>query len=148
MDRRPGDAPFGGRFSVSTESRQLGTFAEVSGLSVEVGVEEVEEGGVNGYVHKLPGRRSWPNLVLKRGVTDTDNLFEWLNETAGRVDTGGAVGDDRVTVSLHDETGEVVRSWTVHGAMPVKWSGPTLAASSSDVASEQLEIAHHGFGRS
>ena len=37
-----------------------------SRLEFAVATEDVEEGGVNGYVHKLPGRMTWPNLVLKR----------------------------------------------------------------------------------
>ncbi|MDC3332360.1 phage tail protein, partial [Ilumatobacter sp.] len=31
------------------------------------------------------------------------------------------------------------------GAFPVKWTGPSFSASSTDMAEEQLEIAHHGF---
>ena len=40
---------------------------------------------------------------------------------------------------------ETVREWAFYDAFPVRWSGPTLSASASDVATETLEIAHHGF---
>ena len=39
--------------------------------------------GENGFVHQLPGRMTWPNIVLRRGVTDSDALFDWVNRTAG-----------------------------------------------------------------
>ena len=39
-----------------------------------------------------------------------------------------------------------MRSWAFTDAFPVKWTGPALNAGSNDVATETLEIAHHGFG--
>ena len=44
-------------------------FSEVSGLNAEVEVLSYEEGGKNGFVHKLPGRVKFPNVTLKRGTT-------------------------------------------------------------------------------
>ena len=48
-------------------------------------------------------------------------------------------------VRLLDPTGKVVRQWNFTGAYPVKWSGPRLAASSRDLAVEELEVCHCGF---
>ena len=48
------------------------------GLAVEVEVKEYNEGGINDYVHKLPTRIKYPNLVLKRGVTYEDALLDWF----------------------------------------------------------------------
>ncbi len=56
---------------------------EVSGLEVNVSVEDLEEGGENSYVHKLPGRMTWPNITLKRGITQNDTLLTWLNKSSG-----------------------------------------------------------------
>ena len=56
---------------------------EVSGLEVNVAVEEIDEGGENSYVHKLPGRMTWPNITLKRGITQSDSLLTWLNKSSG-----------------------------------------------------------------
>ena len=61
-------------FILKVDGREIGEFMEVSGLEVTVAVEDVEEGGQNGFVHKLPGRMTWPNIVLKRGITNNDNL--------------------------------------------------------------------------
>ena len=70
-------------FLFEVDDLEIGRFMEVSGLQVDVDVEEVQEGGENNYVHKLPGRMTWPNIVLKRGVTQNDSLLTWLNKSSG-----------------------------------------------------------------
>jgi phage tail-like protein len=144
---RTADPPYTGRFVLTVEGMTIGSFTEVSGLSVQIDTEELAEGGQNHYTHKLPGRMKWPNLVLKRGITDSDNLFEWFASCSGE---GLAAADNKVqrrygTVSLVDVAGKKVRSWTFVGAFPVKWTGPRLAASSRDLAVEELEVCHRGF---
>lgn len=141
------DPPFTGQFVFQVDEVDIGAFTEVSGLSVEVEVEEVAEGGQNGFVHKLPGRMKWPNIVMKRGVADADSLFEWFLKTSGE---GFAGEGDKLTrttgkVLMVDAAGRALRGWEFYGAYPVRWNGPTFAATSSDLAMEELEIAHHGF---
>jgi phage tail-like protein len=129
------------------EGINIGAFTEVSGLQVEVDkVEEVREGGQNEYVHRLPGRLKWPNLVLKRGVTSENKLFDWFKKTSGE----GFAATNRLerklaALAMVDSEGWPLRYWVFTDAFPVKWTGPKFAASSSDVATEELEVAHHGF---
>lgn len=141
------DPPFVGRFKFEVDGVTIGAFTEVSGLSVQIETEELPEGGQNQYTHKLPGRMKWPNLVLKRGVTDSDGLFEWFASCSGE---GLAANGNQITVrqgsvSLLDASGNVVRRWNFADAYPVKWTGPRLAASSRDLAVEELEVCHCGF---
>jgi len=69
-----GDLPLGGepptasRFLFEVDGIEIGVFREVTGLAVTVGVQEIREGGQNGFVHKMPDRMTWPNLVFRRGV--------------------------------------------------------------------------------
>lgn len=147
-EARTPDPPFVGRFVFKVDEVEIGAFTEVSGLSVEIETEDVVEGGQNGFVHKLPGRMKWPNLVLKRGITNSDGLFEWFAKCSGEGFTaaGNKITRSSGEVRLLDTSGEkVVRRWAFEGAFPVKWTGPTLAASSSDVAVEELEVCHRGF---
>ncbi|MDP8969920.1 MAG: phage tail protein [Actinomycetota bacterium] len=148
-------AVFPGHFAVEVGNQPIGSFREVSGLSAEMAVEELMEGGNNRYVHKLPGQISWPNIVLTRGVTSSTALFDWFTSTngmsSGQPDTQTAAPPGMLTRStaqiiLRDAAGTRVRTWSLRGAFPVRWTGPTLATSSTDVAVEELEIAHHGFG--
>ncbi len=142
------DPPFVGKFRLTVGSLDIGAFTEVSGLSVQLDVEELAEGGQNAYTHKLLGRMKWPNIVFKRGLTDTDALFGWLLQHSGEGLTGRGnklgAGDDG-SISVIHQNGKPYRTWNLMGVRPVKWTGPRLAASSRDLAIEELEVCHRGF---
>ena len=145
-DARTMDPPFVGRFVFEVEGRTIGAFTEVAGLAVQIEVEDVAEGGQNAYTHKLLGRMKWPNLVLKRGITDSNALFEWLMECSGE----GFAKENRVVgrsgkVSVLNAAGKAVRTWEFENAKPVRWTGPKLAASARELAVEELEVCHSGF---
>ncbi len=40
---------------------------------------------------------------------------------------------------------EAVATWNLSGVVPVRWTGPSLNVESPKVATETIEIAHHGF---
>ncbi|HSI80973.1 MAG TPA: phage tail protein [Solirubrobacterales bacterium] len=134
--------PVGGlAFKVEIDGVTVGRFSECSGLSVEIEVTEHQEGGLNDFVHKLPGPMKYPNLVLKRGITEEEALLEWLlklEQESAR---------PKVTIDLMGPGGRRVRSWSFAAALPVKWEGPTLNAGANDLATETLEIAHQGMVR-
>src|SRR5437660_12245074 len=142
------DAPFTGQFVFSVDHiGPIGAFTECSGLSVEVQAEELVEGGQNHFSHKLPTRMRWPNIMLKRGITDENNLFEWFWKTSGEGSQGqgNKLGRMHGEIAILDAARGRIRSWKFEDAFPVKWTGPRLASSSREVATEELEIAHHGF---
>lgn len=133
-----------GRFLFEIDGSEIGWFEEVSGLEFEIEVFEINEGGNNEFPHQLPGRVKWPRLTLKRGVTQNNELFEWLESVSGE----GYDGDlDRRTaaITLVGNDGTRLRAWEFIDAIPVKWSGPSFSVSSTDAPVESLEIAHHGF---
>ena len=134
-------------FLFEVDGVEIGRFSEVSGLQVDVAVEEVEEGGQNSFVHKMPGRMTWPHITLKRGVTQNDTLITWLNRSSGEQFAANSSSLERSTaaITLLDAAGNRLRAWEFDGAFPVKWTGPSFAAGSSDHAAEEIEIAHHGF---
>lgn len=146
-DNFENEGVYSATFLIEVDGKEIGRFTEVSGLQAEIDVETIEEGGENGFVHKLPGRMTWPNLVLKRGLTQNDTLFSWLNKSSGDGFNGQGNKLTRSTaaVTLMSQSGKRLRAWELEGAFPVKWSGPSFAVSSSDMAIEELEIAHHGF---
>lgn len=135
------------KFIFEVEGLEIGTFQEVSGLGVTAEIEEVQEGGENQFVHKLPGRLSWPNIVLKRGITKSDNLFTWMSKTSGTGFSGQGNKLQRRTaaVTLVAADGTRIRQWSLVDAFAVRWGGPSFEATSTNPAVEELEIAHHGF---
>ncbi len=148
----PDDSFFNERVNASTflfevDGVEIGRFMEISGLEVTIETEDIPEGGQNSYVHKLPGRMTWPNITLKRGVTQSDGLLSWLNKSSGEQFAANANRLERSTaaITLMGPGAKRLRAWEFDGAFPVKWTGPSFAATSNDAANEQLEIAHHGF---
>ncbi len=142
-----GSPPTASNFLLEVDGQSIGTFGSVRGLSVSVSVESYTEGGVTGFVHQFPGQMSWPNLVFGRGLTNSDNLFAWINRTAGTGldQAGGKLVRSTASVSLLDPEGDRLRSWNFEGAFPIRWSGPDFDSAKGTPVSEELEVAHHGF---
>lgn len=126
-------------FVLKIDGLAIGAFREITGLQMERDVLEYPEGGNNDYVHKLPGRVKYPNLVLKRGVTSQKELMLWFWESRTLPER------KEVTVQLVDTTFAPMRGWAFQSAYPVKWIGPNLNAGSDSPATEQLELAHGGM---
>jgi phage tail-like protein len=141
------DPPFVGKFIFKIGALQIGAFTEVTGLGVSIDVEELMEGGQNAYTHKLLGRMRWPNIVLKRGVTDSNALFTWLLQFSGDGFNGAdnKIKPETGSISVLTPKGAPFRTWSLIEVKPVKWTGPRLAASSRDLAIEELEVCHSGF---
>ena len=128
------------RFLVEIQGLVVGGFSEVSGLQANTEVEEIKEGGVNDYVHKLPKITKYPNITLKRGITDLDALWNWHQDVVN-----GKVERKTVFIILLDSERNEKWRWSFEHAYPVKWTGPDLKADGSTVGVETLELAHNGI---
>jgi phage tail-like protein len=122
-------------------------FTEVSGLEAEVEVFEYIEGGNNLFTHKLPGRVKFPNVVLKRGLTDSTDLWDWFHMIMYRTgeETKEPVERKNVSIVQYDESEKERRRWNLTDAYPVKWTGPSFKADDNAIAIEALELAHKGL---
>ncbi|WP_337099678.1 phage tail protein [Paenibacillus sp. YIM B09110] len=127
-------------FWVELDGVFVAGFTEVSGLEAETEIEEYREGGVNGYVHKLPKGVRYPNLVLRRGVTKSPVLWNWYESSID-----GPITRKTGAIVLQNADGKEFGRWSFFDGYPVRWSGPQLNASTSDVAFESIEIAHTGL---
>lgn len=128
------------RFHVELDSLIVGGFQSVEGLEVELETEEYEEGGVNHYTHVLPTRLTYSNLALQRGLTTSDELWDWMSESIH-----GTAERKNGRIILLDSTGQQEQAWEFIDGYPVRWEGPKFSADGGDVAIEALEIAHHGI---
>jgi phage tail-like protein len=128
-------------FAVEIEGLVAGGFSEVSGLQTEIEVQEYREGGVNEFIHKRAGPTKYPsNLILKKGVTDVRELWEWYWDAAQ-----GTIERKNISVILLDSSGQEKMRWNFNKAYPVKWVGPEFKADTSAVAVEAVELAHSGL---
>ena len=117
-----------------------GGFTECSGLDGTLQVEDYLEGGENRFVHKFPTRMTYSNIILRRGITLSEDLWNWhFDYVNGR----GKRRDGLII--LQNELHIPVKTWVFKRGLPLKWSGPTLNASQSAVAIESMEIVHEGL---
>jgi phage tail-like protein len=114
-------------------------FQECSGLQATVDVFEYKEGGLNDYSHKLPGRTSYTNITLKRGLTDSTEMWDWVSSFISAKDKSAQTKD--VSVVQLDPEGNQLYRWDLGTAFPAKWSGPAFNSSQSGVSIETFEIA-------
>jgi phage tail-like protein len=156
-------------FFVELSGVFVALFTECSGLEVKRDVATVEEGGVNNYVHKLPGRLKFENITLKRGISLSRALWDWMMQ--GRYDfqvrrlnfsivqgapghnlisaaTTAAGGATDTTMTMMGQGFGKVKHWDVEDAYPARWKLSDLDTSSAKAAIETLEIAHHGLSLS
>jgi phage tail-like protein len=127
-------------FTVTVNNRSLGSFVSCEGLSMSIDVKEITEGGQNGFIHKLPGRVKYTTVKLKRPLDhDSQKVADWLEEMRPPIPRNTA------TITAMRSDGSQVCSWTLADVIPVKWDGPSFNAESGSLATETLELEHHGF---
>jgi phage tail-like protein len=129
------------RFLIVIDQLIEGGFSEMSGLEITTQVEEYWEGGVNGYVYKLPKETRFANLTLKNGLGDLSSLWNWHFEVVS-----GRIRRRSVHIALlRDRLAVPAQIWSFKEAYPVKWTGPELKADGNSIAFQTLELAHHGY---
>jgi phage tail-like protein len=117
-----------------------GSFAEVSGLDVSIAPIEYRNGSEDVTVRKIPGLKSFSNIVLRRGVIGDLTLWAWIRSVLD-----GQVQRADGTITLLDENRQAVLRWKFRRAWPCKWTGPRLNATGNDIAIETLELCHEGL---
>jgi phage tail-like protein len=129
-------------FLVEIDGIARAGFSEVSGLESETAVIEYRVGSESNTVRKLPGLTKHANIVLRRGITQDADLWNWRKTVEeGKVDRrNGSI------ILLDDDRSEVLR-WNFFNGWISKWEGPALNASGNEVAIETVEIAHEGLER-
>ena len=118
------------------------SFNEVSGLEIIDDVIEHHDGADPGQVaRKMPGLRKYSNIILKRGIVKGDNdFFNWMNTKSLN-----EIERRDIVVKLLNQNHEPVMTWRAVNAFPVRLSGPILNAAASNMAIEELELAHEGL---
>jgi phage tail-like protein len=130
-------------FTVEIDGIETARFQKCEGLEAETYVYEIEEGGLNTSTHKFYGRTRYPNLILEKGITVNEALFNWYKET---------VLEDRKierkdgSIILKDTEDKEIKRWNFFRAFPCRWIGPRLETNlGSDYALERIEITHEGI---
>ena len=130
-------------FALELNYVNLGYFTDCTGFGASTDPIEYREGGMTFATRKLPGQTKYNNIVLKWGLTNSRELWDWYQAIiAGRIErrNGSIVAYDV------DGSTEKVR-WNFIQAWPTKWDGPDFSAKGNEIAIETLELAHEGIVR-
>lgn len=130
------------RYRVEIDGLDAGGFSEVTGFDASIDVMEYREGDMVQTPYKIPGLKKYGNITLKKGLTDSLVMYEWLI-----TGVDGPVDRKTITITSLDEAEQPVASWQVINAWPIKYTAPDFNATSSEVAIETVEIAHEGMTR-
>jgi len=135
------DPLVGFHFSVDIQGVVKGYFTEVSGLGSET--ELIEQKVVNekgkDIVLKVPGRLKWENIVLKRGITSSMDIWTWRKKVEdGDVDSNRHDG----SITMYNQNLDPVAIWNFYKAWPSKVTGPQPKADSNQIGVEELTLVH------
>lgn len=118
-----------------------GAFAECTGLEATMEAKVIKEGGNNYGAAQRAGGTTFSTVVLKRGISTNQNLFQIFNTMA----TGTFAPRLQVTINLLDNDGSAVLAWQLDRALPIKYKFSDLNARNSEVGIEELHLAHEGL---
>ena len=128
-------------YEVQIDGTSVGSFSEVSGLVAEGNAVDYREGTDRANnVRKLPGLRSYQNLIFKVGYTLDDTLWRWYFNIAN-----GIPDRRNGSVILQDEAHRPVLRWNFENAWINKIEGPSFNAAGNDVAIQSMELVHEGL---
>lgn len=126
------------KFYLEIQGVTVGEFLECGGLSMEREVIDLPEGGVNDFVHRKPGKVTYSNITLKRGMTYDRDLLDWCMQ--GRFD--GRVERKNVSVVISTVDSPDLIRWDFYDVFPLKWSFADMDAATMQVAWESIEFNH------
>jgi phage tail-like protein len=140
------DPLIGAWFSIEFQGQVTGAFRECTGLGSENEVVEYKASGQKGelVIKKVPGRLKWNNITLKRGITDSMDMWQWRKLIEqGNVTSARKNG----TITMYSTDGKAIAKWNFINAWPSKITGPGVNAGENAVAIEELELTHEGYER-
>ena len=114
----------------------VGGFKSVSGMDSETEIIEFKQGN-DLIVRKKPGRTTYANIVLERGYTATDDLWQWRKNIED-----GKIARRAGSVIILDQDGQTeVARYNFFEGWPCKWEAPQMDSDSSSMAIEKIELA-------
>ena len=121
----------------------LGGFSDVSGLSSDIHISEYRDGNEKEpHVRKIPGAHKVADVTLKRGIVNSQDLWDWMVQTR----RFGVEAKRDVVITLRDEANRPVQNFKLRGVVPLKYTGPTLSGKGAgDVAMEEIVLSAEAF---
>jgi phage tail-like protein len=125
------------RFSLTIDGSEIASFSELGGITSEIETaERIASSSKDVSYKKLPGKNKPPTVTLKRGHTQSAELWAW--HEAARTNTSSAVKN--ASLIMFDVLGQPVARYHLVNAWPSKVEVSTLQAGESQILYEELTL--------
>jgi phage tail-like protein len=139
------DDPFRNfKFRVEIDGVSEAAFSEVAIGDTSTEAIDYREGTEPNHVRKLPGMTKYGNITLKRGVTDSQVIYQWHKDIVD-----GKIGERRKSIAIVviDEAGKDKARFVVSECWPTKYDPSDLNGKGNEVFIELLELVNEGIER-
>ena len=132
------------RFKVEIDGITSAAFSEATIPDTSTDPIDYREGTDAPFQKKLSGLTKYGNITLKKGLTDSMDLYQWRKTVE---DSGAAKARKNMSLILVDEEGKDKARWDIVEAWPTKYDPSDFSAKGNEVVIETLEIVHEGIKR-
>lgn len=132
------------RFKVEIGGIKTASFAEATIPDTTTDAVDYREGTDLPYQRKLSGLTKYGSITLKKGLTDSMELYEWRKLVE---DSGAIKARKSISLVLVDEEGNDKARWEIIEAWPTKYDPSDFDAKGNAVVIESLELVHEGIKR-
>lgn len=117
------------------------SFSECDGLEMTMDVKTIREGGNNGEQIRLTGPLNFGTLTLKRGMTATFDLWDWVT---AMLTNPGLRADAEIVLFAADRKTRCT-SFVLKRCIPTKLKAPPLNGKDGMVAIEEFQLAYESL---
>lgn len=135
------------RFLVEIDDFSRASFTKCSALEAEIAKVETWEGGAL-TAHKEPGRVTFSDVTLERGVTDDQDCYTWFKDVVQSYRDAGRVSPEyyrNVDIVQLDRDGSELRRWTLEEAWPTKFTAGEWDNEADEATVEMLTLTFRLF---
>lgn len=128
------------KFLVEIDGFVEAGFQKAGPLKTTVEVSEYREGGST-FPDKDPGLANVDNLVLERGSTESEELYQWFKNILDGVGGEGGVDKRNLAIIQQDRAGNEISRWNVYNCFPISFQAGDWDATTSEKNIESVELA-------
>ncbi|MEK3836608.1 MULTISPECIES: phage tail protein [unclassified Paenibacillus] len=132
------------RFRIVIDGIQTAAFADATIPDTSTEAVDYREGIDAPHARKLSGLTKFGNITLKKGLTDSLELYNWRKSIE---DKGALKNRKSLSIILVDEEGNDKAQWDILEAWPIKYDVSALSAKGNEVSVESMELVHEGVRR-
>jgi phage tail-like protein len=116
-------------------------FSDCDGLEMSMDVKTIREGGNNGRQIRLTGPTNVGVLTLKRGMTSSFDLWDWM----AKMQTQPSLRADAEVVMFAGDGKTEQARFILSRCVPAKIKAPAFSAKDGGVAIEEFQLAYESL---